>query len=439
MRIKLTCFLLLILAITGCKKENDRAFDKSPDERANELLDQYQTQLEGGVNGWMGYLTTKEGTNYTFYFRFNDQNRVVMYSDFTSESARVGAESSYRLKALQQVSLLFDTYSYIHVLADPDPEVAGGAVGAGFGVDFEFYFDNASNDTINLVGRKHTNNLKLVRATAEQEAYLSDGKWGATVFTPNIDNILYYWKVVTIGGVSYQILVDTDGRNITLQWKDASGNPQSFTTPYHEVLGGIVFDNTFHAAAGDITGFSNITWNSASSSFSLEAGGQSTTLAGSNIPVYVDANAPADFRQASTDIDGYWATYDGFHINGIDGAFPITGLTGNATYPYYRYFIFWPDYSPGIDLLAPIFRSSTGSLGLIYGAGMVASQPSTPGAIRFTYTYIFGSGAPTSGAYIQTLSQANSSSGYYFVKITDGVYDMVSVSDARRWVTWILV
>lgn len=438
MRLKLTCFLLVILAVTGCKKENDRAFDKSPDERANELLSQYQTQLESGTNGWMGYIKTEDGTNYTFYFRFNDKNRVVMYSDFTSESARVGAESSYRLKALQQVSLLFDTYNYIHVLADPDPNVAGGATGSGYGVDFEFYFDNASKDTINLVGRKHSNKLRLVRATAEQEAYLENGTWGNTVFTSNLGNIPNYWKVVVIGGVSYQVKVDPDTRTVTLEWKDASGAAHSFSTPYYETIGGIVFENVFKASSGDITGFSNISWNSVSSSFTLEAGGQSTSLAGTNTPVYVDRNAPNDFRQASINTDGYWATYEGFRVNGVDNAYGVTGLTGNATYPIYRYFVLWPDYNPGVDLLAPIYRNASGSLGLVYGAGMVYSQIPSTGAARFTYTYIFGS-APTTGPYVQTRNQANSASGFYFVKINDGLYDMVSVADSRVWVNWTLL
>ncbi|RXK86500.1 DUF4302 domain-containing protein [Filimonas effusa] len=437
MRLKLTCFLFMILAIAGCKKENDRAFDKSPDERVNELLEKYQTQLEGGTNGWMGYLTTDQGANYTFYFKFNNQNRVVMYSDFTSESARIGEESSYRLKALQQVSLLFDTYSYIHVLADPDPAVAGGELGSGYNVDFEFYFDTATNDTINMVGRKHENKLKLVRATSEQAAYLADGKWGNSVFSPNVGKITNYWKIVVIGGISYQVNVNASGRTITFTWRDASGQPHSFTTSYQETLDGIILKDPLTAGSTIVTGFSNITWNATANSFTFAAGGASTTLAGTNTPVYFDRSAPGNFRAEAINSGGYWATYDGFVVNGVAGTYNLPSLTGNATYPTYRYFIYWPGYNASFDLLAPIFRNSSG-LGLVYGAGMVYSQNATTGVARLTYTYILGSGHPTTGPYIQMRNQVNNSGGYYFVKTAEGIYDMVSVADSRIWITWYL-
>jgi hypothetical protein len=54
---------------------------------------------------------------------------------------------------LQQPSLIFDTYSYLHLLADPDPNVNGGRVGAGLSSDFEFYVDSTVADTMKLVGR----------------------------------------------------------------------------------------------------------------------------------------------------------------------------------------------------------------------------------------------------------------------------------------------
>ena len=46
-----------------------------------------------------------------------------MFSDFDSTSAVTLQESSYRLKAEQQPTLIFDTYSYVHVLADPNEAV----------------------------------------------------------------------------------------------------------------------------------------------------------------------------------------------------------------------------------------------------------------------------------------------------------------------------
>jgi hypothetical protein len=78
-----------------------------------------------------------------------------MLSDFNETTATVLKESSYRLKALQQPTLIFDTYSYLHLLSDPDPNVAGGIAGKGYNSDFEFAYDPtiAQADTIILTGR----------------------------------------------------------------------------------------------------------------------------------------------------------------------------------------------------------------------------------------------------------------------------------------------
>ncbi|HOZ78281.1 MAG TPA: DUF4302 domain-containing protein, partial [Ferruginibacter sp.] len=110
---------LVLLAVSSCRKVDDSSvFGQSPDQRINETLAKYQAQLSGAQYGWKGIVATNEGGNFTFYFSFNDSNRVKMLSSFDSVSATVLKESSFRLKALQQPSLLFDTYSYIHQLAD---------------------------------------------------------------------------------------------------------------------------------------------------------------------------------------------------------------------------------------------------------------------------------------------------------------------------------
>src|SRR5437764_14894769 len=124
-------FLIITVLFSACRKDDSHLFNKSSDERLNEALSAYQTKLTSATNGWKGFVYPKSGGVYSFYFRFNDSNRVAMLSSFDSASAVTLKESSYRLKALQQPSLLFDTYSYLHVLADPTASVNGGTYGAG--------------------------------------------------------------------------------------------------------------------------------------------------------------------------------------------------------------------------------------------------------------------------------------------------------------------
>src|ERR1044072_4166397 len=102
-------YLLLILSIlSSCsKKDAGHVFDESPDERLNKAVLSYQSQLIGAENGWKAIITPAGGGAYSFYFKFTNTNRVVMYSDFDSTSAATAKESSYRLKAVQQPSLVF--------------------------------------------------------------------------------------------------------------------------------------------------------------------------------------------------------------------------------------------------------------------------------------------------------------------------------------------
>src|SRR5687768_602295 len=109
-------YIFIALLAVSCKRDNERVFDKSPDQRLNEALAAYEGQLSSAQNGWRAILRTDNGNGsiHTFFFKFNGANRVTMLSDFDSLSAVTLKESNYRLKALQQPSLIFDTYSYLH-------------------------------------------------------------------------------------------------------------------------------------------------------------------------------------------------------------------------------------------------------------------------------------------------------------------------------------
>src|SRR5689334_20017056 len=126
MKRNLLFFLFLAFFFSACKKDDDTLFEQSPDERLNEALNKYQSALTSSAAGWKAALKLNSGDVYNFHFRFNNSNRVFMFADINSETAVKEYESSYRLKALQTPSLLFDTYSYLHILADPDASVNGG-------------------------------------------------------------------------------------------------------------------------------------------------------------------------------------------------------------------------------------------------------------------------------------------------------------------------
>lgn len=236
------CSLLIIVA--SCKKVDDSSvFTQSADQRLNAALAKDQAKLSGAQYGWKAVVRTNAGGNFTFYFTFNDSNRVKMLSSFDSASAVTLKESSFRLKALQQPSLLFDTYSYLHVLADPNPAAAGGAAGAGLQSDFEFYFDdaNSTDDKIELVGRFNGTKTTLTRATqAERDAFLNGELARGLV----INKIVNYYKRIHIGNTD-SVDAFVDARSSYIISPDATGNllDDSLGTNYTLTLGGLALLN----------------------------------------------------------------------------------------------------------------------------------------------------------------------------------------------------
>ena len=201
--------LLYILVITmifaSCRKYDDSVFNQSPDERIKETLDKYQAALTSSPAGWNATITTGSGGIYHFLFRFNDSNRVFMYADINLQSATVFKESSYRLKALQQPSLIFDTYSYLHILADPDGSVNGGIDGGGLFSDFEFSLDSLATDSIRLTGTVNSTRVTLIKATQQDLDDWQNGKWAKVLSFQNISTIQNYFKRINIGGQDYEV------------------------------------------------------------------------------------------------------------------------------------------------------------------------------------------------------------------------------------------
>lgn len=429
-------FIVATFMITGCKKEVDHVFDQSPDERLNEALAKYQAQLTGSPNGWNAVLYPKGGGAYAFYFKFNDANRVQMVSDFDSASAVTVKESSYRLKALQQPSLLFDTYSYIHVLSDPSSDINGGTDGAGLVSDFEFYFSDSTSsaDSIILIGRVNGSKAILTKATQEQADAYTNGAFNIDLFREKFSNILQYFKRFAVGGSTYDMNIKPSTKTIIFTWTDADGNTQTFTTAYYYTLDGIAFQYPFISGSTIITGFSNLSWSASTSTINLSAGGATATIKGAAKPLVPDLNGPRRWWQSAVDADAYWATFYGFESYTQQDIYGVTAI------PDYAFMIFWPRYgtSGGInyDLTGFVINGSNG-ISLNFGAATRPPNFTNDGRIIFTNLGTLGDvPAEAEDAYNGTAAKLGQSSGFYLVQTAEDSYDMVSASDAKSWITW---
>lgn len=186
--------VLIALTVLSCKRDYDDDYMGSVDERLNATLTAYQNELTSAEHGWMANISTSEGI-YRFWMKFyvnngevmNDLkgNRVTMITDNmnydysgVNGGTAVPGTSSFRLKALQRPTLIFDTYSYLAVLCDPDDNVSHGSGNQGLQTDFEYEIASYEDSVFTLRGRTHRANATLVKATAEEERGRQSGGYG---------------------------------------------------------------------------------------------------------------------------------------------------------------------------------------------------------------------------------------------------------------------
>lgn len=162
-------------ALFSCDREYDPVFNESPDERVRQSLAAYTSMLTEAEFGWKATLHTASGANFLYYFDFNDDGTVAMAADFNETTAGDVMSGTWVLKALQRPTLSFDTYSYIHLPADPDGDVNGGGNGEGLKSDFEFAFGETSGDTVFLQGIQKGSSITFLPATEEDAVVFTGG------------------------------------------------------------------------------------------------------------------------------------------------------------------------------------------------------------------------------------------------------------------------
>ncbi|OQP60806.1 DUF4302 domain-containing protein [Niastella populi] len=431
-------FLLAIITlVASCRKDDDNAFDKSPDERLNETLQQYQAALSGSTYGWNANLTTADGGSYRFYFSFNESNRVEMYSDFDSTTATTIRESSYRLKALQQPSLIFDTYSYIHMLSDPDGAVSGGTYGQGLRSDFEFAIDTVTADSIRLTGRFNGSRLSLRKAAQGDRAV-----WASKQVTNGVVNFRNYWKIhlyfkrLVYAGTQYELQFDTTLKKVSVSWISGA-QTNTVTRGYYFWANGVYFSDPIVNGSANIPGFSITSYNAGTQTMNVTVNGTAATIGGFTTPINSDVrNASNRWWQRSGSGDNYWISFDGWHVNGVDDAYNIKALK-NDTADFY--FILYKGNTNGADAFFTIYLDQAEQvLDVENGSWVTMNINTSNGLARFNEIDLRDPAVPwpATGAAAQTRSQMYQPNGYYFVQSSANTYDQVSVADPRIWITW---
>jgi hypothetical protein len=280
--------------LSACTKKTDELFDQTVDERISATLTNYQTAL-AQAPGWKLFVYPQglksqdiEVGGVTYYVKFNNNNRVTMVSDFLTSMASTPKESGYRLKATQRPSLIFDTYSYIHVAADPDPNVSFSPTndgGYGWGTDFDFSFTQATpGDTIKLQGNFNKSDAWLVKATDAEMSAAFGGQLlkimtvtdtysssNAFLFFPASDNARI--------GVSFNTFLYI----INFTYLGAAGELVTVSAPFSHTTYGVHFKNPI--TIGGYT-FQDAYWDDALKIYYIKVGNTRVNITNSSTPLF---------------------------------------------------------------------------------------------------------------------------------------------------------
>lgn len=454
----ITYMLAVAVAGAGCTKTyNDTVNGKTADQRISEALATYQKILMGAPYGWIFVESTtgiayNQGVSQTgpkivlgYYMQFVDSSKVVMISDFDTSMTTTPKTSGYRVKALTRPALIFDTYGYLHVPCEPNDAVSKSPFGPGYGwgTDFEYSFSDSTvpavtADSIRLTGNLNGAGGLLIKATqAQRDAYLQGKTKGHMVGLANLanSNILNYFKQLTIGGVGYDVQVDVFNRIITFTWKDGSGNFRTQTVNYYVGGTGIILSTPIVNGSQTIASIDDIIPNASLTLFTVTINGQQGQVAGATAPVIAEAAAPARWWNYSANNGYFWASWQGFHVNGVDDGFGVTSLS-NSSGNFYVY-VYWANYFTNpADLFMP-FMLKNNSLGP-NSYGTAPGKPTFAGGKAFFSELGKPTGNPTPPGGPVDLSEQTlyNSAGFYLVQTGDKTYDMVLATDAKTWISW---
>lgn len=438
-------YILIFLSIAiafSCKKNTNEIFNKSPDERINESISKSQSILTGAENGWKAFITTDNGNgnSYSFYFKFDNNNRVKMVSDFNDSTVLNVKESSYRIKQQQQPTLIFDTYSYIHLLADPNDPIAvnPGPPGKGLSSDFEFILDNdnISADSIKMVGKANGTKITLTKASKAEADFFTTGQW--KLFTSYLKNLLTYYARLNLNGTMYDVRLLTGARTITFSWLDGGGNLQYKTCKYYNTFdGSMVLSTPFQNGNQAISSISFDNWDANTSTVNAKINNQAVTFKETILPLKVNKDFATVWSAQINTNNSYYYTVNSFSTRNKDDFFNLKSIPNYYFCTYLSkdflktptdLFVAWNLSGGGLNILFPFFRMSF----TIDNTGLVKFKNSATSNGSPSFTQIKNSNTQ--------LIQAN---GYYIVRneYFDGVstfvfFDMVSAKDGKTWLSW---
>ena len=139
-------FIFIVGGLASCDKDSsaDYIFDKSVNERFEELYTEYNTAFQAPENGWLGYYNPNGDTGaFSILLKFNADGSVIMHSDYKNGNAN--DTITYSITKKQDITLTFESWSVFHAIYETNNN--------NFGGEYVFNISDVSNEEITLVSK----------------------------------------------------------------------------------------------------------------------------------------------------------------------------------------------------------------------------------------------------------------------------------------------
>jgi hypothetical protein len=272
-------YLVLLSSLLACNKaEVDPLFEQTANERATKIVSDYKTRLTSPQYGWKGayYPNGAQDGGYSFYLKFNENGALSMYSDIALGFTDQAFETSFQLKLLQKPTLIFDTYSYLHELVNPDYNGGPGAE-----ADLELAFESVIDEKIILKGIRNNSFLELTKVNAADYQSLTKGGlatiYKSTIDYVNGDKFLY---LNTAAGEKADIFIDFNTKQFQLYFLQ-NGRVETRSMAFITTVTGLQFKQPIVLFG---TTVNELIWDPTLKQYYYQTAGQRVNLAEGNRP-----------------------------------------------------------------------------------------------------------------------------------------------------------
>ncbi|WP_211999678.1 DUF4302 domain-containing protein [Chitinophaga sp. HK235] len=172
--------LLCATVLASCRKDSSisNPVEKSFPDPA-QTLDSFKNVLGSATNGWVGTLKPKDGSQlFSVYFQLdNSKNEVTLYTDNNPASATTPSKSRFGVAISQKIN---PTLSI-----GEGSQLADIKLSTKRPVDTAYSFHAVNGDTLLLIGNKYSDELKLIKASAQVKSDYAAGKLGSSAGITN--------------------------------------------------------------------------------------------------------------------------------------------------------------------------------------------------------------------------------------------------------------